>query len=433
MQDGLTKSAAMKNQPDLACLAHLRATDPEIFEAIRKEVRRQNENLELIASENFTSLAVLEAAGSVLTNKYAEGYPAKRWYGGCENVDIAESLAIERAKKLFGAEYANVQPHSGTSANIAVFMALLEMGAKILAMDLAHGGHLSHGHKMNFSGKYYTIVPYGVSPKTEQIDYDELERLAVEHKPRMILMGASAYPRSFDFPRARKIADKVGALLMVDMAHFAGLVAAGVHPNPVPYSDVVTTTTHKTLRGPRAGLILAKEKYGKAIDQTVFPGIQGGPLMHIIAAKAVALKEAMTPEFKDYAKQIVVNARAMAAALAEKGYRIVSGGTDNHLFLVDVSAKGLEAKACTETLDRVKITVNKNMIPFDKGSAFKPSGIRIGTPAVTTRGMKEAEMRQIGDLIHRTLSGMTDEANRDRVRKEVEALTRRFPIYPELL
>ena len=411
----------------------LRETDPEIYEAIQKEIRRQNENLELIASENFTSLAVLEAAGSVLTNKYAEGYPGKRWYGGCENVDIAESLAIERAKKLFGAEYANVQPHSGTSANIAVFMALLEMGDKILAMDLSHGGHLSHGHKLNFSGKYYTIIPYGVSPSHEQIDYEEVERLALEHKPKMILLGASAYPRSFDFPRARQIADKVGALLMVDMAHFAGLVAAGVHPNPVPHSDVVTTTTHKTLRGPRAGLILCKEKYGKAIDQTVFPGIQGGPLMHIIAAKAVALKEAMSDEFKAYAKQIVANAKTLAGTLASRGWRIVSGGTDNHLMLVDVSVKGLSGRECQETLDRVKITVNKNMIPFDKGSAFKPSGIRLGTPAVTTRGMKEGEMKRIAELIDRTLSASGDQSGLARVRKEVEELTKKFPLYLELL
>ena len=431
MPDVSTKSPVMKKNTESSYLGHLRETDPEIYEAIRKEVRRQNENLELIASENFTSLAVLEAAGSVLTNKYAEGYPAKRWYGGCENVDVVESLAIERAKKLFGAEHANVQPHSGTSANIAVFMALLERGDKILAMDLAHGGHLSHGHKLNFSGKYYTIVPYGVSAKNEQIDYDDLERLAVEHKPKMILLGASAYPRSFDFPRARRIADKVGALLMVDMAHFAGLVAAGVHPNPVPYSDVVTTTTHKTLRGPRAGLILCKEKYAKAIDQVVFPGIQGGPLQHIIAAKAVALKEAMTPEFKAYARQVVANAKALAESLASRGYRIVSGGTDNHLLLVDVSAKGLDAKQCTETLDLVKITVNKNMIPFDKGSAFKPSGIRLGTPAVTTRGMKEDEMKQIANLIDRALTAQTDEGKLDAVRKEVEALTRKFPLYQE--
>lgn len=413
--------------------SHLRETDPEVYEAIQKEIRRQNDNLELIASENFTSLSVLEAAGSVLTNKYAEGYPGRRWYGGCENVDIAESLAIERAKKLFGAEYANVQPHSGTSANIAVFIALLQMGDKILAMDLAHGGHLSHGHKMNFSGKYYTIIPYGVSQKDERIDYAELERLAVEHKPKMILMGASAYPRSFDFAAGRRIADKVGALLMVDMAHFAGLVAAGVHPNPVPYSDVVTTTTHKTLRGPRAGLILCKEKYGKAIDQTVFPGIQGGPLQHIIAAKAVALKEAMSEEFKTYARQIVANAKTLAAQMASLGYRIVSGGTDNHLMLVDVSVKGLTGKDASDVLDRVKITVNKNMIPFDKGSAMKPSGIRLGTPAVTTRGMKEADMKQIGNLIAQALAQPSDENNLSKVRRGVEELTRKFPLYPELL
>ncbi|MBI2167604.1 MAG: serine hydroxymethyltransferase [Candidatus Omnitrophica bacterium] len=411
----------------------LKQTDPEIYEAIQKEIRRQNENLELIASENFTSLAVLEAAGSVLTNKYAEGYPAKRWYGGCENVDIAESLAIERAKKLFSAEHANVQPHSGTSANIAVFMALLERGDKVLAMNLAHGGHLSHGHPMNFSGKYYQIIPYGVSEKTEQIDYDDLERLAVENKPKLILLGGSAYPRTLDFARGRKIADKVGAFLMVDMAHFAGLVAGGVHPNPVPHSDVVTTTTHKTLRGPRAGLILCQEKYAKAVDQVVFPGIQGGPLMHIIAAKAVALKEAMSPEFKGYAKQVVANAQALARAMAGHGYRIVSGGTDTHLMLVDISGKGLNGRECQETLDRVKITVNKNMIPFDKGSAFKPSGIRLGTPAVTTRGMKEPEMKLTAELIDRALSAPSDESRLSQVRTKVEALTKQFPLYPELL
>jgi len=423
----------MKKETKNSYFTRLRETDPEIYDAIQKEIHRQNDNLELIASENFTSLAVLEAAGSVFTNKYAEGYPGRRWYGGCENVDIAERLAIERAKKLFGAEHANVQPHSGTSANIAVFIALLQMGDKILAMDLAHGGHLSHGHKMNFSGKYYTIIPYGVSSKTEQIDYDELERLAVEHKPKMILMGASAYPRVIDFPAGRKIADKVGALLMVDMAHFAGLVAAGVHPNPVPYSDVVTTTTHKTLRGPRAGLILSKEKFGKAIDQTVFPGIQGGPLQHIIAAKAVALKEAMTDEFKRYARQIVANAKTLASAMASHGYRIVSGGTDNHLMLVDVSVKGFTGKEASDILDRVKITVNKNMIPFDKGSAMKPSGIRLGTPAVTTRGMKEPEMKQIADLIVQALGSPTDESNLEKVRRGVEELTKKFPLYPELL
>ena len=430
MPGALLKSSVMKKDKAVSAL---KQTDPEIYEAIQKEIRRQNENLELIASENFTSLAVLEAAGSVLTNKYAEGYPAKRWYGGCENVDIAESLAIERAKKLFGAEHANVQPHSGTSANIAVFMALLERGDKVLAMNLAHGGHLSHGHPMNFSGKYYQIIPYGVSEKTEQIDYDDLERLAVENKPKLILLGGSAYPRIIDFVRGRKIADKVGAFLMVDMAHFAGLVAGGVHPNPVPHSDIVTTTTHKTLRGPRAGLILCREKYAKAIDQVVFPGIQGGPLMHIIAAKAVALKEAMSPEFKGYAKQVVANAQALARAMAGHGYRIVSGGTDTHLMLVDISSKGLNGRECQETLDRVKITVNKNMIPFDKGSAFKPSGIRLGTPAVTTRGMKEPEMKLMAELIDRTLSAPSDESSLSQVRTKVEALTKKFPLYPELL
>ena len=414
-------------------LVKLKEEDPEIYQAIVDELRRQNENIELIASENFTSIAVLEAAGTVLTNKYAEGYPKKRWYGGCEHVDVVEQVAIDRAKKLFGAEYANVQPHSGTSANIAVFMALLSMGDKILAMNLAHGGHLSHGHKMNFSGKYYEIIPYGVNQKTEQIDYDELERLALEHKPKMILLGASAYPRVIDFKRGRQIADKVGALLMVDMAHFAGLVAAGVHPSPVPYSDVVTTTTHKTLRGPRAGIILAKEQYGKAIDSAVFPGIQGGPLMHIVAAKAVALKEAMTNEFKVYARQIVANAKKLAEAMAGYGYRIVSGGTDNHLMLVDVKVKGFTGKAVQNYLDQVKITVNKNMIPFDQESAFSASGIRLGTPAVTTRGMKEKEMAEIAKFIDQTLKAPEDPKNLEWVRKEVGALTKRFPLYPELL
>ena len=411
----------------------LKRTDPDIYNAIRAEVRRQNENIELIASENFTSLSVLEAMGSVLTNKYAEGYPAKRWYGGCENVDVVEQLAIDRAKQLFGAEHANVQPHSGTSANIAVFMALLEPGDKILGMDLTHGGHLSHGHKMNYSGKFYTIIPYGVSPKDEQIDYDALEQLAKEHKPKMILLGASAYPRIIDFARGRKIADQVGALLMVDMAHFAGLVATGHHPSPVPYADVVTTTTHKTLRGPRAGLILCKEKYAKAIDSAVFPGIQGGPLMHVIAAKAVALKEALSPEFKEYSAQVVKNAKVLASAMAARGWRIVSGGTDNHLMLVDVTVKGFNGKQVQELLDNVKITVNKNMIPFDKESPFKGSGVRLGTPAVTTRGMKEKEMELIAELIDETLKAPADEANLARVLARVEALTQKFPLYPELL
>ncbi len=410
----------------------LKKSDPDIYKAIRAEVRRQNENIELIASENFTSLAVLEAMGSVLTNKYAEGYPGKRWYGGCENVDVVERLAIDRAKQLFGAEHANVQPHSGTSANIAVFMALLEPGDKILGMDLTHGGHLSHGHKMNYSGKFYTIIPYGVSPKNEQIDYDELERLAKEHKPKMILLGASAYPRVIDFKRGREIADKVGALLMVDMAHFAGLVATGHHPSPIPHADVVTTTTHKTLRGPRAGLILCKEKYAKAIDLAVFPGIQGGPLMHVIAAKAVALKEALEPDFKEYSAQIVKNARTLASAMAARGWRIVSGGTDNHLMLVDVTVKGFNGKQVQEFLDQVKITVNKNMIPFDKESPFKGSGVRLGTPAITTRGMKEKEMELIAELIDETLKAPEDEANLAQVRSRVEALTPKFPLYPEL-
>ncbi|MDD5217249.1 MAG: serine hydroxymethyltransferase [Candidatus Omnitrophica bacterium] len=411
----------------------LKERDPEIYQSIRNEVHRQNENIELIASENFTSLAVLEAAGSVLTNKYAEGYPAKRWYGGCECVDVAEQLAIDRAKQLFGAEHANVQPHSGTSANIAVFMALLEPGSKILAMDLAHGGHLTHGHKMNYSGKFYTIIPYGVSEKDEQIDYDNLEKLALEHKPQMILLGASAYPRIIDFKRGREIADKVGALLTVDMAHFAGLVATGYHPNPVPYSDIVTTTTHKTLRGPRAGLILCREKYAKAIDSAVFPGIQGGPLMHIIAAKAVALKEAMSPAFKEYSGRIVRNAKTLSRALAGRGWRIVSGGTDNHLMLVDVSVKGFTGKEVQEALDRVKITANKNMIPFDKQSPFKASGVRLGTPAVTTRGMDEKEMEEIAELIDETMKNQNDETSLEKLRARVKKLTDQFPLYPELM
>lgn len=430
MKSVLTKSKHMKKSN--VDLVHLKETDPDVYHAIREEVRRQDGNIELIASENFTSLSVLEAMGSVLTNKYAEGYPAKRWYGGCENADTVEQLAIDRAKKLFGAEHANVQPHSGTSANIAVFMALLTPGDKILGMDLSHGGHLSHGHKMNYSGKFYTIIPYGVSPKDERIDYEELERLAKEHQPKMILLGASAYPRMIDFERGRKIADQVGALLMVDMAHFAGLVATGHHPSPVPFADVVTTTTHKTLRGPRAGLILCKEKYAKAIDSAVFPGVQGGPLMHMIAAKAVALKEALSPEFKEYSAQIVKNAQALARAMALHGWRIVSGGTDNHLMLVDVTVKGFNGKQVQEYLDKVKITVNKNTIPFDKESPFKGSGVRLGTPAVTTRGMREPEMERVAELIDQTLKAPEDEANLGTVRSAVEDLTKRFPLYPEL-
>lgn len=429
MNDVLTKSKLMNKNTDWSIL---KKQDPEIFSAICGEINRQNDNIELIASENFVSSAVLEAAGTVLTNKYAEGYPEKRWYGGCEFVDVVERLAIERAKKLFGAEHANVQPHCGTSANIAVFMALLEPGDKVLGMDLTHGGHLSHGHKMNFSGRFYNIIPYGVSEKDECIDYDALEKTAIAEKPKMILLGASAYPRVIDFKRGREIADKVGALLMVDMAHFAGLVAAGVHPSPMPYADVVTTTTHKTLRGPRSGLILSKEKYAKAIDSNVFPGIQGGPLMHIIAAKAVALKEAAEPEFKQYAQQIVKNAQALAKAMASRGWRITSGGTDNHLMLVDVTVKGLNGKEGQEILDRVKITVNKNMIPFDKQSPFKGSGIRLGTPAVTTRGMGEKEMDVIAQCIDEALQNHTDEKALENVRARVKSLTDKFPLYPEL-
>ena len=406
----------------------LAGTDPEIFKAVQDEQRRQRENLELIASENYTSRAVCEAQGSVLTNKYAEGYPAKRWYNGCEFVDVAERLAIERAKQIFGADHANVQPHCGSSANMAVYFAALQPGDTVLAMSLAHGGHLTHGHKMNFSGRFFHIVPYGVDPKTEQINYDELATLAREHKPKMVLAGASAYPRIFDFPRLRAIADEVGALLMVDMAHFAGLVAGGQHPNPVPYCDFVTTTTHKTLRGPRGGLILCREKYAMEIDKQVFPGIQGGPLEHVIAAKAVCFHEALQPTFKDYARQIVANAKTLAGALAASGLRIVSGGTDNHLMLADVTTVGLTGKDAAIALDKAGITVNKNAIPFDTKSPFVTSGIRIGTPAVTTRGMKEPEMEQIGRFIREALGATTDDAALARIRSQVLALTARFPV-----
>ncbi len=431
MSSVLTKSNPMKNQK-MHAFENLKAGDPEIFKSMVSELRRQNEGLELIASENFTSLAVMEAAGSVLTNKYAEGYPAKRYYGGCDFVDVAEALAIERAKKLFGAEHANVQPHSGASANTAVFLAILNPGDKILGMNLAHGGHLTHGHPLNFSGKFYQIIPYGVDPKTEQIDYDELDRLAREHKPKLILMGASAYPRVIDFARARKIADEIGAMVMVDMAHFAGLVAAGVHPSPVPYADIVTTTTHKTLRGPRGGLILCREKYAKAIDSAVFPGIQGGPLMHIIAAKAVCFKEALDPSFKEYGKQIVANAKALCENLKTLGWRIVSGGTDNHLMLVDVKSKGFTGKVVQETMDKVHITVNKNAIPFDAEKPFVASGVRLGTPAVTTRGMKEAEMKQIAKLFDDTMKDYQNEAHLAKIKAEVRSLAEQFPLYPDI-
>ncbi|MBN1493570.1 MAG: serine hydroxymethyltransferase [Candidatus Omnitrophica bacterium] len=412
----------------------LKEFDPDIYQAIKEEVLRQHNNIELIASENFVSPAVLAAQGSVLTNKYAEGYPAKRWYGGCVHVDKCEALAIDRAKKLFGAEHANVQPHSGSGANMAVYFAVLDIGDKILAMNLAHGGHLTHGHPMNFSGKYFKIIPYGVSKKDEQIDYDEVEKLALEHKPKLILLGASAYPRIIDFKRGREIADKVGAYLMVDMAHFAGLVAAGVHPSPVPYADFVTTTTHKTLRGPRSGMILCKEKYAKQIDSMIFPGIQGGPLMHIIAAKAVAFKEALSDDFKEYQKSIVQNAQRLAAQLTKRGFRIVSGGTDTHLMLVDVKQKGFTGKESSTLLDDVNITVNKNMIPFDTESPFITSGIRLGTPSVTTRGMEENEMDEIAELIDMTLDrdNLEEKAVRSAIKDRVKQLVEAFPLYPEI-
>ncbi len=410
----------------------LRQTDPEIADAITQETRRQHEHLELIASENFTSLAVLEAQGSVMTNKYAEGYPGARWYGGCEFVDVAEHLAIERAKALFGAEHANVQPHSGTQANIVVFYALLQPGDTILAMSLAHGGHLSHGHPKNFSGRFFTIVPYGVNRQTEQIDYDEVEALARQHKPKLILAGYSAYPRLLDFPRFRRIAEAVGAVLLVDMAHFAGLVAGGAYPNPVPHADLVTSTTHKTLRGPRGGFILCRAAHAKAIDSALFPGNQGGPLMHTIAAKAVCFKEAMSPAFAAYAKQVVANAQALAAALATAGYRIVSGGTDNHLMLVDLTPKGLTGKEAQDTLDQAKITVNKNAIPFDPLPPGKASGIRLGTPALTTRGMREPEMARVAELLDEALARRQDPAALAAVARKVGELADRFPLYPEL-
>jgi glycine hydroxymethyltransferase len=406
----------------------LRKVDPEIFDAIAAEEKRQRENIELIASENFTSRAVMEAQGSVMTNKYAEGYPRKRWYGGCENVDTAEQLAIDRAKRLFGCEHVNVQPHSGAQANMAVYFSMLKPGDKILAMNLAHGGHLTHGHPANFSGKFYNVSQYGVSEKTEQIDYDALQRQAEEVRPVMITAGASAYPRIIDFPRLRQIADSVGAVLFIDMAHIAGLVAGGQHPSPIPHAQFVTTTTHKSLRGPRGGIVMCEEKFAKQIDATVFPGVQGGPLMHVIAAKAVCFHEALQPAFRDYQRQVVINAKALAAGLAKHGYRIVSGGTDNHLMLVDLRPKDLNGKEAQEVLDRAGITVNKNAIPFDTSSPFKPGGIRVGTPAVTTRGMKEEEMLEISDLIAEALTNRTDEGALNRVREKVREVTRRFPL-----
>ena len=402
----------------------LKMVDEEIYNAIVMERKRQNEKIELIASENFTSKAVMEAMGSVFTNKYAEGYPGKRYYGGCQNVDVAEDLARDRAKKIFGAEHANVQPHSGAQANMAVYFTVLKPGDTILGMNLSHGGHLTHGSPVNFSGKMYNIVPYGVN-KEGYIDYDELEKIAIECKPKIIVAGASAYPRVIDFARFREIADKVGAYLMVDMAHIAGLVAAGLHPNPVPYADFVTTTTHKTLRGPRGGMILCKEKYAKDLDKNVFPGVQGGPLMHVIAGKAVCFKEALTPEFKEYQNQILKNAKALAEELINRGFNLVSNGTDNHLMLVDLTNKGITGKDAESLLDEVGITVNKNTIPFDTQKPNIASGIRIGTPAMTTRGMKEEEMREIAALIDRTING----ENKEKIKEDVLKLTSKFPIY----
>jgi RpiB/LacA/LacB family sugar-phosphate isomerase len=415
-------------EQDVAETEALTANDPEIVKAIEEESVRQRQNLELIASENYTSRAVRQAAGSVMTNKYAEGYPGKRWYGGCEWVDVAERLAIERAKKIFGADHANVQPHCGSSANMAVYFSVLQPGDTVMAMNLAHGGHLTHGHKMNFSGRFFNIVPYGVDPKSELINYDELEQLAAQHKPKMICAGASAYSRVIDFPRLRAIADQVGAMLMVDMAHIAGLVAAGVHPSPVPFSDFVTSTTHKTLRGPRGGLILCREKYAQDVDKQVFPGIQGGPLMHVIAAKAVCFHEALQPAFKTYQQQVVRNAQVLAAALTKAGLRICSGGTDNHLMLVDLNPLGITGKDAAVALDRASITVNKNGIPFDTKSPFLTSGIRVGSPAVTTRGMKEDEMEQIASCITRVLQHLQDESVVAEVHARVLALTARFPV-----
>ncbi len=411
----------------------LKDFDPEIFDAVCKETRRQEFQLELIASENLVSENVLEAQGSILTNKYAEGYPSKRYYGGCEYVDIAEDLAIERAKKLFGAEHVNVQPHSGSQANMGVYFAALEPGDTILGMNLAHGGHLTHGSPVNFSGRLYNVVPYGVDNKTEYIDYDEVEKLAKEHKPKMIVVGASAYPRTLDFKRFREIADEVGALIMVDIAHIAGLVATGLHPSPVPYAEFVTTTTHKTLRGPRGGMIMCREEFAKKINSRIFPGIQGGPLMHTIAAKAVAFKEALSPDFKEYQQEVINNASHLADCLSKKGYRIVSGGTDTHLMLVDLRPVGLTGKVAEESLDEAGITVNKNGIPFDTESPFITSGIRIGTPAVTTRGMRKNEMELIADLIYEILSDVENISLQETTKEKVKALCQEFPIYPERL
>lgn len=407
----------------------LKLVDGEVAAAIKKEIQRQQNNLELIASENFVSRAVMKAMGTPLTNKYAEGYPGKRYYGGCEYVDVVENLARERAKTIFGAEHANVQPHSGAQANMGVYFALLEIGDTIMGMNLSHGGHLTHGSPVNFSGKFYNVVYYGVDKDTGRINYEEVLQLAKKHKPKLIVAGASAYPRTLDFEKFREIADEVGAYLMVDMAHIAGLVAAGMHPNPVPVADVVTTTTHKTLRGPRGGMILCKSQYAQKIDKAIFPGIQGGPLMHVIAAKAVCLKEAMHQEFGRYQEQIVKNARALAQALTQKGYELVSGGTDTHLMLVDLRSRGITGKEAEEVLDKVGITVNKNTIPFDPESPFVTSGIRLGTPALTSRGMKEGEMEEVAELIDEAIKNRQDAIKLEGIKKKVRELCSRFPLY----
>ncbi len=406
---------------------NLKKTDIEVYESIEKELKRQQNKIELIASENFVSNSVMEAMGSYMTNKYAEGYPSARYYGGCEYVDVVENLARDRVKKIFGAEHANVQPHSGAQANMAVYFAVLEPGDTVLGMNLSHGGHLTHGSKVNFSGKLYNFIPYGVDKDTGRIDYDELERLAIENKPKLILAGASAYPREIDFAKIREIADKVGSIFMVDMAHIAGLVAAGLHQNPVKYADIVTSTTHKTLRGPRGGLILCKEQYAKAIDKAIFPGIQGGPLMHVIAAKAVCFGEALKPEFSEYQRQIVKNAKALADELLKFGFDLVSGGTDNHLILIDLRSKHITGKELEKRLDDVGITVNKNAVPFDTEKPTITSGIRVGTPAVTTRGFKEEDMKEIAELINLTVDKY--EEKQDEIRKRVEEICNRYPLY----
>jgi len=423
----------MNDRSDSSTMSHpgkcsLKQVDPAVFQAIENERKRQFENIELIASENFASRAVMEAQGSVLTNKYAEGYPRRRWYGGCEYVDVVEQLAIDRAKQLFGAEHVNVQPHSGSQANMAVYFSVLQPQDRILTMDLSHGGHLTHGNKANFSGRFYEVIHYGVDPKTEQIDYGHLAQLAEEHKPKMITAGASAYPRIIDFNKMREIADSVGAYLFVDIAHIAGLIVAGLHPSPVGIADFVTSTTHKSLRGPRGGMVMCRSDLAKSIDALMFPGIQGGPLMHVIAAKAVCFHEALQPEFKEYQRQITLNAKSLAASLHMKGYRLVSGGTDNHLMLVDLRPKGMNGKQAQEILDRAGITVNKNSIPFDTEGVFKGGGIRVGTPAVTTRGMKEEEMMEIADLMDKALASSGDPAVLSEVRLEVKRLTSHYPL-----